>query len=130
MKTKTALPYLKNIDDLINLFKRLKEVKIIDGLAFDMNTEYAHREKSNKTDCGSACCIGGWVQACNPDLREMDMEHALGRLHPYVSQSVFEELCWPDRYEYYELITAENVVDALECIRDTGNFDWDEILDN
>ena len=49
---------LKNLTDLA---EKLKSIDKDAFVGFDMHHGYASRHAS-KNPCGSACCIGGWVQ--------------------------------------------------------------------
>lgn len=122
----TDLPRLKNLDDLIDLFKILQEQETIAGIGFDMNHEYDYRESSNK-ECGSACCIGGWVQACNPETQKNTITEALHTLVPDVSFSEVQKVCWPDNMSVYHQAKTEHAIQVLEALRDTGKCIWNDI---
>ena len=121
-----VLPRLNSLDDLIEIFKMLKEEPTLHGIGFDMDSEFEHREKTSK-ECGSACCIGGWVQACNPETRNLSISKALQTIAPYAHSSEVYDVCWPDNTKAYKNATPEDAIRVLEALRDTGKSIWNEI---
>lgn len=120
-----VLPRLNSLDDLIDIFKLLKEQNTLHGIGFDMDHEYEFREDTLK-ECGSACCIGGWVQACNPETRVMSISQALKTLAPHAHSIEVYDVCWPNNTKAYRNATPEDAIQVLEALRDTGKCIWDE----
>lgn len=122
----TDLPRLKNLDDLINLFKTLQEQETISGIGFDMDREYITKDSTHK-ECGSACCIGGWVQACNPETRRLSIEEALHTIAPHIDKTQTNLVCWPRETSIFKNAKTEHAIQVLEALRDTGECIWDRI---
>lgn len=118
---------LNDLQDLINLFKVLEAEQVLEGLGFDMNREYRHRALTEH-ECGSACCIGGWVQYLNEDTRVLEIEDALGTIAPNVARDQLYEICWPSSTPNYQDITLADAIQVLEILRDTGKCDWGSVL--
>lgn len=126
---------LNNLTDLANLLRGLNNDKPADGMGFDMRHTLQDCEETD-LECGSACCIGGWVQYCNPELRKFDLTHAVANLFPKPVEYVdplwdeLEELCHPVRVgnEGAWLATPQQAARAVEILRDTGKCDWDRAM--
>jgi hypothetical protein len=71
---------LKNLTELA---EKLKSIGDDAEVGFDMYHGYASRDATGHP-CGSACCIGGWVQCCNPDTRTMSLASAVQALAPNI----------------------------------------------
>jgi hypothetical protein len=124
------LPRLNNLTDLAELLRSLDDTTDR-TLGFDMEYEYSHR-KLSKHDCGSACCIGGWVQACNTETRTLDIEDAVMSLVDYNSAihiNQAHKLCYPDLSVGAWTATAKQAARAVEILRDTGECDWERAIE-
>jgi hypothetical protein len=118
---------LKNLTDLAKKLKSLKNTPS-SKLGFDMGVPYVTRDFSNHP-CGSACCIGGWVQHLNPETREMSLEEAVMSISPDgVSYKEAERLCYPDSEVSAWKATPQQAARAVEILRDTGKCDWDRAM--
>ncbi len=127
---------LNNLEDLEALLRRLHEVQTIDGIGFDMNRDYIGRELTSHP-CGTACCIGGWVQTLNPEVRKYAIADAVYSISP--KEFDIREataLCYPDQadgetdneddmYRYY-YAPALMAAYAVKIFRETGKADWAE----
>jgi hypothetical protein len=123
------LPHLNNLTDLAELLRSLDDTPDR-TLGFDMEYEYFHR-KLSKHACGSACCIGGWVQACNPETRDLDIEEAVMSLVDYNSAIGIKQankLCFPLVDADAWTATAKQAARAVEILRDTGKCDWERAM--
>ena len=125
---------LNNLTDLANLLRSLSNDKLIDGIGFDMRQSYSDKEDTS-LQCGTACCIGGWVQHCNPELRELDLVDTVATLLPEpvnydeAIYSEIKELCFPEgsiSSAWYA--TPQQAARAVEILRDTGKCDWDRAM--
>lgn len=121
------LPSLNNLTDLAELLRSINNEDDAE-LGFDMSLVYSER-KSTDHPCGSACCIGGWVQACNPETREGSIEDAVQTIAPEISLEEIERLCFPDEDEAW-IATPEDAARAVEILRDTGKCDWHDAMDD
>jgi hypothetical protein len=120
---------LNNLTDLADLLRSLDNSKPKDGMGFDMNKSYWDREHTS-LECGTACCIGGWVHYTNSETEHLSLELAVATLLPYEVKvgdetwDELEELCYPERYEYAWEATPQQAARAVEILRDTGKCDW------
>lgn len=131
-------------------------------LGFDMRTTFREAVRYARPaallpegvmDCGSACCIGGWVQAKRPDLRHLGVTEAvfqLARTELGVGDTLEEEdeanrlwhecdlLCHPTRssdsgvslntYDAWEA-TPRQAARAVELLRDTRQSRWVQAME-
>ena len=115
---------LKNLTDLANKLKRLKHQAPRAKLGFDMQYQYNSMHHT-KHPCGSACCIGGWVQFLNEDTRYMDIERAVMTIcPPEVEYQEVCSLCYPELASSAWSATPQQAARAVEILRDTGKCDW------
>ena len=127
-----TLERLNNLEDLEALLRKLHEVDTINGIGFDMNREYAWRRNTDHP-CGSACCIGGWVQACNPETSFREVYEAVLTISPpetHLQQAYL--LCYPsspdelnEGLNYYQA-PALWAAYAVKIFRETGKANWPE----
>jgi len=120
---------LKNLTDLANLLRGLDDNSPRRKMGFDMQYMYDNRHISSHP-CGSACCIGGWVQYRNKDTRDLEVEYAVRSISPEgTSLSEIYKLCYPSE-EYSEAwsATPQQAAKAVEILRDTGKCDWEEAM--
>jgi hypothetical protein len=126
---------LNNLTDLANLLRSLSNDELTDGTGFDMHYSYLDKEDT-ALECGSACCIGGWVQHCNPETLGYSLESSVATLLPYDVEFYdemfleIEELCYPtaDTKGYAWDATPQQAARAVEILRDTGKCDWDRAM--
>jgi len=124
---------LNNLTDLADLLRSLNNDEPEDGMGFDMRHTL---EDSKYTDleCGTACCIGGWVHHINPETRPLGLEYAVATLLPYEVKvgdetwDELEELCYPERHDCGWNATPQQAARAVEILRDTGKCDWDRAM--
>ena len=119
------LPRLNNLTDLAELLRSLDDTPDT-LLGFDMEYEYVNRNSSPHA-CGSACCIGGWVQACNPETRAIELEDAVMSLvsgDSDITLAQVYKVCFPIQEEEAWDATAKQAARAVEILRDTGKCDW------
>lgn len=94
-------------------------------MGFDMSTDLI--DPGNTTHpCGSACCIGGWVQYLHPQLQGHSLSNAVLAVSD-MSEATANRLCW-DGQALYGDATPQ---DGAQAIRNAIEFDdpkWDEIL--
>jgi hypothetical protein len=115
---------LKNLTDLA---EKLKSIGDDAEIGFDMHRGYASRHATNHL-CGSACCIGGWVQHCNPNTRTMRLAEAVQTIAPDVAFDELDLLCFPLEGSPAWKATPKQAARAVEIMRDTGKCDWDEAM--
>lgn len=118
---------LKNLTDLANVLRDLGKQELHGKMGFDMRHSYENRHTSDHP-CGSACCIGGWVQHHNPNTRSMGLAHAVQTLAPKLSHWEVERLCYPTWSSSAWDATPEQAARAVEILRDTGECDWYEAM--
>jgi len=118
---------LKNLTDLAEFLKKFDNDSLRRKLGFDMTRSYNDRRDSLHP-CGSACCIGGWVQYHNKDTRRMTVEEAVLSISPEgTSQIEVLNLCYPNDLYGWDS-TPQQAARAVEILRDTGKCDWDRAL--
>lgn len=116
---------LKNLTDLA---ERLKSIGEDTKIGFDMLHGYASRDASGHP-CGSACCIGGWVQHCNPDTRDLTLIEAVETITPWdIESEEVEDLCYPVDVSSAWKASPQQAARAVEILRDTGRCDWDRAM--
>ena len=115
---------LKNLTDLA---EKLKSIGGDTEIGFDMHHGYASRRATHHP-CGSACCIGGWVQYCNPDTRKMKLAYAVQTIAPDVDFDELDMLCFPLEESSVWEATPQQAARAVEILRDTGKCDWDRAM--
>lgn len=92
-------------------------------MGFDMSTD---NPGSTTHPCGSACCIGGWVQYLHPQLRDKTLVGAVMAVSNLDNSTAYH-LCWDDRALY----SGTSPQDGAQAIRNAVKFGdpkWDEIL--
>jgi hypothetical protein len=92
-------------------------------VGFDMSCELLDSEFS-KHPCGTACCIGGWVQHLNPHLRDVDMVKAVQDVS-MLSRAAAYELCWG---RTSRTITPQQGAHAIRNAITYGDPGWAEVL--
>ena len=120
------LPRLNNLTDLANLLRSIDNSPESD-LGFDMNYDHNGRFETEHP-CGSACCIGGWVQACNEELKGSRLSQAVKALQPDLAIGECSLLCFPDDYREAYKATPDQAARAVEILRDTGRCDWETAM--
>lgn len=119
---------LKNLTELADLLRGLNNNSPRRKLGFDMDKSYEHR-KTSQHHCGSACCIGGWVQYRNRNTRKLELEEAVATIcPPDMSKSEIFKLCYPHDYLRGFDATPQQAARAVEILRDTGKCNWEEAL--
>ena len=126
---------LNNLTDLADLLRSLNNDEPTDGMGFDM-CYTIESSRFTSLECGSACCIGGWVQHCNPELRGYGLVVTVSTLLPepvkFGSETwkEIDELCYPKREKesYVWDATPQQAARAVEILRDTGKCDWDRAI--
>lgn len=119
---------LKNLTELADLLRGLDNNSPRRKMGFDMDKSYEHR-KSSQHPCGSACCIGGWVQHCNRNTRGMFLEDAVSTIcPPDMSEREIFKLCFPHDYLLAFDATPQQAARAVEILRDTGVCNWEEAM--
>lgn len=123
---------LKDLTDLETLLRRLHVEPVIDGNGFDMNRDYDYRAKTLH-ECGSACCIAGWIQLANKETRHIDdLEDVVLALAGGGDEDQARALCYPSEFrvinEGRNFYNASPLVaaHAVAIFRDTGKADWPE----
>jgi len=120
---------LKNLTELADLLRGLDNHSPHRKMGFDMQHPYESRHASIHP-CGSACCIGGWVQYRNKNTRDMELEHAVRSISPKgTSLSEIYKLCYPTEMGSPAWkATPQQAAKAVEILRDTGKCNWEEAM--
>jgi hypothetical protein len=103
---------LENLTDLANLLRSIDNSEDSE-LGFDMSVTYIDKEHSSHM-CGSACCISGWVQYCNPETRGRSLTEVVLSISP--EGTSFDEaydLCFPRADESWKA-TPQQAARAVE----------------
>jgi hypothetical protein len=96
-----------------------------DVMGFDMVQDLSSAGRSNHP-CGTACCIGGWVQHLNPQLRSLSLERSVCDVSS-LSYSAAESLCYSGN-ALQQSVTPQQ---GAQAIRNALEFDdpkWNEVL--
>jgi hypothetical protein len=118
---------LKNLTELAEFLKQLDNDSPRRKLGFDMTRSYNDRHDTPHP-CGSACCIGGWVQYHNKGTRNMDVDYAVMTITPEgISEVEVYRLCFPIGNQWYA--TPQQAARAVEILRDTGKCDWERAFE-
>lgn len=119
---------LNNLTELAEFLKNMDNDSPRRKLGFDMGVSYIDRDGTNHP-CGSACCIGGWVQFHNKATRHMWVEDALMTICPDGTlEGEAYKLCYPDGIRAAWKATPQQAARAVEILRDTGKCDWDRAM--
>jgi hypothetical protein len=120
---------LKNLTELADLLRGLDNNSPRRKLGFDMQYSYRDRRASAHF-CGSACCIGGWVQYLNKNTRDLELQDAVATIcPPDMSKDEIYRLCYPDTaHDAGYDATPQQAARAVEILRDTGECDWEEAM--
>ncbi len=120
---------LKNLTELADLLRGLDNDRPRRKLGFDMQYSYESRNGVDRP-CGSACCIGGWVQYRNPNTRKLELEYALKTIcPPDMSINEIHNLCYPSTEDHPAWkATPQQAAKAVEILRDTGKCNWEEAM--
>lgn len=111
------LPRLNNLTDLANLLRGLDNGPDAE-LGFDMHHLYDYRH-CTEHECGSACCLNGWVEACNGKPVSGWAINGLG-----VNESQNDQLCIPREDTGAYSATPQQAARVIEILRDEGVVDW------
>jgi hypothetical protein len=127
------MPRLNSLTELAEFLKKMKNDRPRRKLGFDMQRSYASGDFSNHP-CGSAMCIGGWVQNFNKDTRRLHMVDAVITICPErIDWDKVEELCYPDKTNNSEKnaysATPQQAARAIEIPLDTGKCNWDRAME-
>jgi hypothetical protein len=120
---------LKNLTELAEMLRGLDNNSPRRKMGFDMAYSYNDRKASSHF-CGSACCIGGWVQYLNKNTRDLELHYAVATIcPPYISIKEIYRLCYPDTAhdDGYDA-TPQQAARAVEILRDTGKCNWEEAM--
>ena len=115
---------LNNLTDLAEFLKGFVNDSPRRKMGFDMQNTYDSRGRTDHP-CGSACCIGGWVQYHNKNTRKMEIQNAVLTLAPEgMSYNGVFDLCFPHDVDSAWEATPQQAARAVEILRDTGKCDW------
>jgi hypothetical protein len=115
------------------LYNNNDEGKPLPSMGFNMDIA-----TSEGSDCGSACCIGGWMYALQYGVAERHGDKVLMRYDQEAAsdfvgdmENYNEALHFlfypPNRYEY-ELIQPAHAVAAINNYLNHGKASWEEVL--
>lgn len=114
---------LENLTDLAEFLKGLKNDDPTIDKGFDMQWSYNNKHFTDHP-CGTAMCIGGWVQNFNVETRRMGFLDAVMTICPEgVTRYEVGELCNPFVAIGWSA-TPQQAARAVEILRDTGFCDW------
>lgn len=123
------MPKLNNLTELAEFLKKMRNNRSDRKLGFDMQYSYNNSELTDHP-CGSAMCIGGWVQKFNKETRGMGVTDAVMTICPRDTHwGEVENLCYPggSRHNGWNA-TPQQAARAVEILRDTGECDWDRAM--
>lgn len=84
------------------------------------------------TDCGTAGCIGGWMEGYlkahgHKDLAGALYSNMLTEERPTLTP--LYKLCFPSGVKLYEAITPAEAVQAIDNVLDDGDPDWYSVVE-
>lgn len=121
------MPKLNNLTELAEFLKKFDNSSPRRKLGFDMARTYAARHDAPHP-CGSACCIGGWVQYHNKDTRKMIVDDAVMTITPAgIDELEIHRLCFPTDNGWDA--TPQQAARAVEILRDTGHCNWERAME-
>jgi hypothetical protein len=119
-KTMTKIVTLEEIADMLDgMIHRDPEADV----GFDMRRTHGERRSSNHP-CGTACCIGGWVQHLNPHTRGQGVAGAVMDVSGMSSATAYK-LCYG--------VMSDNITpqQGAQAIRNALNYNdprWGDVL--
>lgn len=114
---------LNDLTDLAEFLKTLKNDDPTIDNGFDMQLDYDDRHFTDHP-CGTAMCIGGWVQNFNVETRGMSVSGAVMTICPEGAKwDEVGELCYPTVASGWKA-TPQQAARSVEILRDTGFCDW------
>lgn len=124
------MPKLNNLTELAEFLKKMKNDHPRRKVGFDMQYAYDNRQMTDHP-CGTAMCIGGWVQNFNKETRFMSVTDAVLTICPRGTDwDAVENLCFPGGTRHSGwLATPQQAARAVEILRDTGECDWDRAME-
>lgn len=122
---------LKYLNDLIELLGNINNSETSE-MGFDME-RYAATANLSCHPCGSACCIGGWVQYTNGLSVRVTL--ALMTLDENMTFQEAEDICYPPLAEEctgFDGWSAEprHAIKLLKHYQKTGEVDWAYAMDD
>jgi hypothetical protein len=123
---------LNNLTELAEFLKKMGNYHPRRKVGFDMQWAYHNKDLSDHP-CGSAMCIGGWVQNFNKKTRRLGVTDAVMTICPEgTDRKEVEELCYPDKTNNHEnnayRANPQQAARAVEILRDTGRTDWERAM--
>jgi hypothetical protein len=127
-------PKIRTLSDLAIVLREIDNSADSD-MGFDMNMLFSTRHNTDHA-CGCAACIGGWVHAVRPDLRQTTLCAAVAQLGCTLAQAT--DLCLPgigrggitsptQIAPVYDA-TPTQAARAVEILAETGAVDWPRAL--
>lgn len=89
-------------------------------IGFDMSHEWVER-KSTEHPCGTAMCIGGWVQQLFPETRTLTTTDALVAKFG-IGFIDAKAMCYP-KYEGWDA-NKNQAANMIDWYIETGSVDW------
>lgn len=95
-------------------------------IGFDMSNSEKSRHMTYHP-CGSACCIGGWVNLQNGT--DYGVAHAVRMIAPrYMEVMAITALCYPHYFPKAWKATPQQAARAVEILEETGQCDWQRAM--
>lgn len=108
--------------------KMVRDAILNDPKNFDMS-EWAGKPAEDGGECGTACCIGGWVNILFPDRKGGFVNHTAESFGISTQQSY--DLCIPEMTDEGKnpyTATAVQGARVLDILIETGEVDWERAL--
>jgi hypothetical protein len=95
-------------------------------IGFDMSNSQKARFLTDHP-CGSACCIGGWVNLQNGT--DYGVARAVRMIAPdYIEVMEITALCFPSDVPEAWGATPQQAARAVEILEETGQCDWERAM--
>jgi hypothetical protein len=117
------LPYIENLPQLAEFIGSLPANDDADAVAgLDMHNSDLFMTGYTHHPCGTAACIGGWLEACNKPKEDQGICYLVAGLGEGVSLDEVDNLCF--EYPTDPTPNPQQAARAIMILHETGKCDW------
>jgi hypothetical protein len=121
------LPYIENLPQLAEFIGSLPANDDADAVAgLDMHNADLFMTQRTNHPCGTAACIGGWLEACNKPKERQRIDCLVAELGKGVSLSEANKLCF--EYPADPKPNPQQAARAIMILHETGKCDWSRAM--
>ena len=122
------LPYIETLPQLAEFIGSLPANDDADAVAgLDMHNSGLFMTQSTNHPCGTAACIGGWLEACNKPKGNQGICCLVAGLGEGVSLDEADNLCFD--YPINPTPNPQQAARAIMILHETGKCDWSRAMD-